>query len=92
MGKRLGELGVAVLDVRLGGGETKSLVGDPSLGSPGKWTVKRVVWDVKQMARQYAVSLGDSEMLRRIEKAMADEEETVEKRMATTKARAAVGA
>jgi hypothetical protein len=92
VGKRLGELGVAVFDVRLGGGETKSLVGDPSLGSPGKWTVKRVVWGIKQLARQYAASLGDSEMLRRIEKAMESEEETVAKRKATTRARAAVGA
>ena len=90
--KRLGELGVAVLDVRLGGDETKSLVGSPSLGSPGKWTVKRVVWQVKQLAREYAASLGDSEMLRRIEKAMASEEETVAKRRATTMAKQAVGA
>ena len=42
--KRLGEIGLAVLDVRLGGGETKSLVGSPSLGGPGKWVIKRVVW------------------------------------------------
>jgi hypothetical protein len=86
--KRLGELGVAVLDVRLGGGETKSLVGSPSLGSPGKWTIKRVVWGIKQLAREFATSLGDSEMLRWIEKAMAAEEETVAKRRATTMARA----
>jgi hypothetical protein len=45
--KRLGDIGIAVLDVRLGGGETKSLVGAASLGSPGKWVVKRVVWSIK---------------------------------------------
>ena len=33
-------LGVTVLDARLAGGETKSLVGLASLGSPGRWTVK----------------------------------------------------
>lgn len=87
--KRLGELGVAVLDVRLGGGETKSLVGSPSLGSPGKWTVKRVVWQVKQLAREFFQ--GDPELLRRVEKAMAEEEETVAKRRATTMARVGVG-
>jgi len=90
--KRLGDLAVAVLDARLDGIETKALVGCPSLGSPGKWTVKRVVFGIKQLARQYAVSLGDSEMLRRIEKAMESEEETVAKRKATTAARQAVGA
>ena len=34
--RRLGELGVAVLNVRLAGGEMKSLVGRPDIGSPGK--------------------------------------------------------
>jgi hypothetical protein len=89
--KRLGEIGIAVLDVRLGGGETKSLVGCPSLGSPGKWVVKRVVWEVKQLAREYALGIGDPELLRRIEKAMASEEETVGKRRAAMAARQAVG-
>jgi hypothetical protein len=74
--RRLGEIGAAVLDVRLAGGETKSLVGNPSLGSPGRYVVKRVVQQIKTLAKEYAASLGDSEMLRRIEKAMAGEEET----------------
>jgi hypothetical protein len=89
--KRLGELGIAVLDVRLNGGVTKSLVGSPSLGSPGKWTIKRVVWQVKQLAKEYAASLGDPELLRRIERAMASESETIQKRRAATMARQAVG-
>jgi len=90
--RRLGQLGVAVLDVRLAGGETKSLVGCPALGSPGKWGVKRAVQQIKQLAREYAASLGDSELLRRIEKAMASEEETIAKRRTATAARQAVGA
>ena len=89
--RRLGDIGVAVLDVRLRGGETKSLVGSVSLGSPGKWGVKRAVQQLKELAREYAASLGDSELLRRIEKAMASEEETIEKRRATTVARQTVG-
>ena len=42
-----GGIGVAVLDVRLAGEETTSLVGSASLGSLGKWTVKRVVCQIK---------------------------------------------
>jgi len=77
--------------VRLAGGETKSLVGSPSLGSPGKWTVKRVVWQVKQPAREHVASLADLAVLRRIERAMADESKTVAKRQAAMAAGQAVG-
>ena len=56
--RRLGEIGVAVLDVRLTGGETKSLVGCPSLGSPGRWGIECAVQQIKRLAREYAVSLG----------------------------------
>jgi hypothetical protein len=80
--QRLGGLGLAVLDARLDGEEAKSLVGSAALGSPGKWTIKKVVVGIKQMARGYATSLGDLELLRGIEKAMAAESETVGKRRA----------
>jgi hypothetical protein len=90
--RRLGDIGLAVLDLRLAGGETKSLVGSPTLGSPGKWIVKRVVCQIKELAREFAVSSGDSELLRRIEKAMAGEEDTIQKRAATAARRQAVGA
>ena len=46
---------------------------------------------IKQLSREYAVSLGDSEMVRRIAKAMAGEAETMAKRRAAT-ARQAMGA
>ena len=88
--KRLGKIGVAVLDVRLGGGETKSLAGSAEVDGKGRYVIKRIVQEIKAMAREYAGSLGDSELLRRIEKAMADESETVEKRR--TAMRRAVGA
>jgi hypothetical protein len=87
--QRLGDLALAVLDVRLEGGETKSLVGCPSLGSPGKWTIKKVVAGIKKLAREFF--RGDPELLRRIEKAMAAEGETVGKRRAAMAA-ARVGA
>ena len=88
--RRLGEIGVSVLDVRLANGKTKSLVGNPSLGSPGKWIIKRTVRQVKEMAREFFS--GDPGLLRKIERAMASEEETVAKRRAATAARQAVGA
>ena len=90
--KRLGGLGVAVLQVRLDGGEVKSLVGSPALGSPGRHVVKRVVQDIKALARDFAASLGDPELLRRIEKAMAAEEETIGKRRRATATKQTVGA
>jgi hypothetical protein len=91
--RRLGDLALAVLDVRLEGGETKSLVGCVSLGSPGKWTIKKVVVGIKALAREYAASLGDPDLLRRVERAMAGESETIGKRRATmTAARLGAGA
>jgi hypothetical protein len=78
--QRLGGLGLAVLDARLDGIETKSLVGCPSLGSPGKWVIKKVVAGIKALAREFF--RGDPEMLRGIERAMAAEGETIGKRRA----------
>ena len=88
--RRLGSLGLAVLDVRLEGGETKSLVGCPSLGSPGKWTIKKVVAGIKALAQEFF--RGDPELLRRVEKAMEGESETVGKRRAAMAARLGGGA
>ena len=90
--RQLGQLGVAVLDVRLAGGEVKSLVGSSGLGSPGKWGIKRTVQGIKELAREFAAAIGDSELLRRIEKAMEREEVTIEKRRTSTARRQAVGA
>ncbi len=92
VGKRLGKIGVAVLDQRLSGEETKSLVGSPEVGGKGRDTIKRVVQQIKRLAQEYAGSLGDSELLWRIEKAMADESETIQKRRTATAMRRAVGA
>ncbi|MGO9108921.1 MAG: hypothetical protein ACLP9L_06775 [Thermoguttaceae bacterium] len=90
--RRLGELGLAVLNVRLAGGETKSLVGRTDLGSPGKWGVKRVVQQLKELAREFALAVGDPGFVRDIERAMGREEETVAKRLTSTAARQTVGA
>ena len=90
--RRLGEIGVAVLNARLAGEETKSLVGSPALGSPGKWVIKKVVQQVKELAREYAASLDDPGFLRNVERAMGREGETVAKRRTATAGRRAVGA
>jgi hypothetical protein len=79
---RLGELGIAVLDARLAGEETKSLVGRPDLGSPGRYVIKRTVQEIKALAREYASGIGDPAFLRDIERAMDREETTVAKRRA----------
>ncbi len=86
---RLGELGLAVLDARLQGQETKSLVGRPDLGSPGKWAIKAAVQRIKALALAFAERLGDPAFLRGIERAMEREAETVQKRLQTTTARQA---
>ena len=51
---QLGELGIAVLDARLSGEETQGLVGREDLGSPGRYVIKRVVQEIKALAREYA--------------------------------------
>ena len=88
---RLGELGIAVLDARLQGQETKSLVGREDLGAQAASSVKRVVGQIKALAREFAQRLGDPAFLRDIERAFEREEETVQKRLATGMARQAAG-
>lgn len=84
---RLPPLALGLFDLRMAGGETKSLVGSPSVGSPGRFVVKRVVQDIKALAREYAERLGDPGFLRDVERAMGREEATVQKRLATGAAR-----
>ena len=86
---RIGELGIAVLDARLQGQETKALVGRPDLGSPGRYVIKRTVQEIKALAREYASDIGDPAFLRDIERAMGREEATVEKRRAAMAVRQA---
>ena len=78
---RLGELALAVFDLRMSGGETKSLVGSPSVGSPSGFAVKRVVGQIKVLARQYVAALGDPVFLRNVERAMEREGATIQKRL-----------
>lgn len=84
---RLGELGIAVLNARLAGQETKSVVGRADLGSPGRFVIKRVVQEIKTLAREFAQRRSDPAFLREIERAMGREEATVQRRLATGAAR-----
>jgi hypothetical protein len=77
-----------VLDARLARQETKSLIGRPDLGSPGKYVIKRVVQEIKALARQYASGIGDAAFFRDFQRAVGREEETVQKRRAAMTGRA----
>jgi len=82
VGERLGALASAVLDTRLQGGEVKDLVGQPELGAPTAYAVKRAVAEIKKLARWFAERSGDAGFLARVERAMAGEAATAEKRVA----------
>ncbi len=84
VGQRLGQLGLAVFDARLNGQEMKSLIGRPDLGSPGRFTVKSTVQQIKALAREYAELIADPAFLRDVYRAMDREAETVRKRVRTT--------
>jgi len=68
----------------------KSLVGSPSPGSPGRWGIKRTVQQLKELAREFALAVGDPGFLRDIQRAMASEKEAVAKRKMAMAARQAV--
>ena len=67
----LGEIGLGVLDARLNGQEMRSLVGNPEFGSPTVSKLKRIVRQIKSLAKDFA---GDDEgFLRQVERAMGRE-------------------
>lgn len=79
---RLGQLGIVVLNARMAGEEMKGLVGREDLGSPGRFVIKRVVQEIKELAREFATRHGDPAFLHDIERAMGREGATVRKRLA----------
>ena len=82
----LGQIGLGVLDARLARQELKSLVGDPALGIPNRSTLRRIVREIKDLAKVFAKN--DPGFLRQVERAMGREQETVGKRLAAAKGRA----
>jgi hypothetical protein len=79
---------VAILDARLEGRQTKSIVGLPALDCPGRFVVKRAVQQIKALAREFAWSSGDPDFLRQLERLMDAESKTIARRTATTQRRA----
>jgi hypothetical protein len=47
-------LALAVLDLRLDGGGTKSLVGADEFGRPTSYEIKQIVREIKKIAQSYA--------------------------------------
>ena len=74
----LGDLGVAILDIRLDGGDTKSLVGMADLASPSSYQIKRTVQQIKALAQQF----GDDQFQMMVQRALDVEQETLARRFA----------
>ena len=72
--ERLGDLGLAVLDVRLQGGDVKSLANSGQTS----YRIKQLVQAIKALAAEF----GDEDFRAMVEKAMASEQRTLAKRFA----------
>ena len=78
--EKLGKLGLAILDQRLAGKETKALVGQAELNHPSVYTIKMTVQAVKTLAQQFAARLDDPAFSKMVSAAMDREAKTVAKR------------
>ena len=83
--RRLGEMALRVLDARLEGLEMRSL---PGLSS---YTVKVIVQSIKKLAKDYAEAVGDFAFLREVERLMASEAATVQRRRDAMQQKVKVG-
>jgi hypothetical protein len=81
--RQLGKEAAIIFDARLQGVEMKEL-------PMTSYTIKKLVLGIKNLARRFAVAVGDSDLLARIEQLMAAEERTVARRQATMRQRAGV--
>jgi hypothetical protein len=89
--EKLGTVALTILDARLSGEETKSLVGRPEIGTPSAFYVKKEVQAIKDLAQQFAARLGDPAFADMVARAMGREAATVEKRKQSTAARREAG-
>ena len=76
--QRHGEAAVALLDQRLGGGQSKELIGTPGLET--SYQVKQVTQAIKRSLESWGAS--DPEFLALVRRAMEEEKETVARRFA----------
>lgn len=81
--RHLGQQALSVFDARLQGLEMKELPISP-------YNTKKLVQRIKDLARKYAMAVADPDLLAQVERLMASEEKTVQRRQATTKQRAGV--
>ena len=75
--QNLEPLCLAVFDIRLDGGDTKSLVGMPDYGSPTSYQVKQAVRRIKALAQRF----GDEQFQARVQRLMDAEQQTLAKRL-----------
>ena len=87
--QRLGTLAAAILDWRFDGNEVKDMVGNPQFGSPSVYAIKREVAEIKKLAHEFAIRNDDPGFLNAVERGMAGEARTVEKRKQAMAARQA---
>jgi hypothetical protein len=81
--RQLGAIAVRIFDARSEGTEMKNVPGVSS------YTVKKTVQEIKSLAKKYAIAVGDPNLLRQIEKLMAAEEMTIQRRKAAMQQRVA---
>lgn len=84
--ERLGYFGLAVLDLRLSGGDVKTFVGSDEFGRPTSYRIKNVVQSIKKLAEEFAQQQGDENFVRQVQRAMADEDQVVQRRVAGNRA------
>ena len=86
---RLGPLAAAILDWRIEGNEVKDMVAHPQFGSPSVYAIKREVQEIKKLAHEFAIQHDDPGFLNAVERGMAGEARTVQKRQQAMAARQA---
>lgn len=75
---RKGVFALAVLDLRLAGGDTKTLIGSIQFGKPTAYRIKLTVQEIKALAQEF----GDESFRAMVARAMAEEDKTLAKRFA----------
>jgi hypothetical protein len=85
--KRLGNTTLAILDHRLQGGDLRAVVGNEDFGQPTSYRVKTIVQGIKKLAEEFARERGDEGFLRQVQRAMAGNNDVVQRRVAGNMAR-----
>jgi hypothetical protein len=84
---RLGTFALALLDARLAGQDVKSLVGSTEFEQPSAYRLKQVVQAIKKLADEFAHERRDEAFLWQVRRAMAADNDVVQRRVAGNRAR-----